>query len=409
MKPYNFLKDENGNVLPTFAILSTLIIGTAGIAVDYSSQTNAQSKLQDIVDSSVLVAASNGGTDEENLERAREFFSVNVEKLPDFAKSKARSDFTITDNGTILGTANAEVPLLLGSLLAEGPLQVGVEAEAGVADNPERPCIHVLGNQPQAAVFNGGGNIIAPDCNIFVNSTSNNAVVLNNNTNIDTNRLCIASNNILNNGGFAPTLETGCETPPDPYAGTIPEPTIPSACDTQNLQLNISYTLQPGLHCNVTFQNTDTLTFAPGLHIISGTMILNPGTQVTAEDVTFYFPNTSSEIRSNGGHTMIATAPTSGTYEGILMFEKTSDPINNTQKRQYIFADQSNEILEGLMYLPNRDAVYNANTTIDTNNISLVVNTIILNPSNWSIEPVKGNINAGSGSESGSQGAYLIK
>lgn len=409
MKIYSFLNDKRGNVLPTFAILSTLMIGTAGIVVDYSSQSNARSKLQDIVDSSVLAAASNGGTDEENLERAQDYFSINAEKLPGFAKEKARSEFVITENGTILGTANAEVPLLLGSLIAEGPLQVGVVAEAGVADNPNRPCIHVLGNQQQAAIFNGGGNIIAPDCDIFVNSTSNNAVVLNNNTNINTNRLCIASNNILNNGGFAPTLETGCETPPDPYAGTIAEPAVSSSCDTQNLQLNTSYSLQPGLHCNVTFQNTDTLIFEPGLHIISGTMILNPRTQVTAEGVTFYFPNTNSEIRSNGGHTMIATAPTSGTYEGILMFEKTSDSINNTQKRQYIFADESNEVLEGLIYLPNRDAVYNANTTIDTNNISLVVNTLILNPSNWSIEPVKGNINAGSGSGSGSQGAYLIK
>ncbi len=61
-------------------------------------------------------------------------------------------------------------------------------------------------------------------------------------------------------------------------------------------------------------QRFPTITFKPGLHIISGRMIINSGATVKAEGVTFYFPDVNSEIRANGGLSFTATAPTSGTY-----------------------------------------------------------------------------------------------
>jgi hypothetical protein len=148
-------------------------------------------------------------------------------------------------------------------------------------------------------------------------------------------------------------------------------------------------TLQPGKHCGTTFNGSPTITFKPGLHIISGRMIINSGATVKAEGVTFYFPDVNSEIRANGGLSFTASAPTSGTYKGILMYEKTSDSSNNRYPQQYVFNGSKGEKLEGIIHLPNRDVTYNS-TTNQTSKVTLVVNSIIMNSSNWNIEPYSG-------------------
>lgn len=405
-----FYEDKSGSILPIAALLLVIIIVSAGVAIDYSIQLNSRSKLQEVVDSAVLAGASSSGTQEERIEVAEKIFNNNITKLTTYNAEQASASFEFTNNNTFLGNANIDVPLFLSRVLIDGPLQVGVSSEAGITEANEAPCIIVLADVPDAVVFNNGGNITGPDCVIDVHSQQERAINLNNNVNLNVDKLCIASNNILNNGGFAPTLETGCEVQPDPFAGTLEEPTIPSTCDTQFLIEQTNVTLQPGLHCQVTLQGTRNLTFEPGLHIIQGSMIWEPGINVVAEGVTFYFADTSSEIRSNGSHTLKASAPVSGDYKGVLMFEKTSDPINNQQKRQYIFADDANETFDGLIYLPNRDAVYNSDTSLEVSNFTLVVNKLILNPSNWRIAPSDIELDkTGTGGNGGQNRAYLIR
>ena len=78
------------------------------------------------------------------------------------------------------------------------------------------------------------------------------------------------------------------------------------------------------------------------------------------------------------------------------MFEKTSDAANNARKQQYIFNGSKGETLEGVIHLPNRDVTYNSSTN-QTNKITLVVNTMIMNSSNWRVEPFAGSAGSGDG------------
>jgi len=142
------------------------------------------------------------------------------------------------------------------------------------------------------------------------------------------------------------------------------------------------------------------VTFEPGLHIIKGRMILNSGSTVIAEGVTFYYPDVYSEIRANGALSFTASAPLTGDYAGVLMFEKTSDAANNANKQQYVFNGSLGETLTGIIHLPNRDATYNS-TTNQTSKISLVVNTMIMNSANWRLTPYDGAGPAGTGGGGG--------
>jgi len=112
--------------------------------------------------------------------------------------------------------------------------------------------------------------------------------------------------------------------------------------------------------------------------------------------VTVYYPDVTSEIRANGALKLTASAPISGAYAGVLMFEKTSDAANNANKQPYIFNGSLCEELTGILHLPNRDVTYNS-TTNQSNQVSLVVNSIIINSADWKLSPYDGR-SAASGS-----------
>jgi hypothetical protein len=84
------------------------------------------------------------------------------------------------------------------------------------------------------------------------------------------------------------------------------------------------------------------------------------------------------------------------------MLEKTSNAANNANRTQYIFNGSLGETLEGVIYLPNRNVTYNSTTNV-TAKITMVVNQVIMNSSNWLIEPYTGL------SSGASEGGRLIE
>ncbi|MFN3636752.1 MAG: pilus assembly protein, partial [Rhizobium rhizophilum] len=224
------------------------------------------------------------------------------------------------------------------------------------------PCITVLANAGQALLLNSGAQMDAPNCEIHVHSTKDPAFIMNAGVNLKIARLCVKGTKYIRNGGSVTKLETGCKVAADPYAGVIPEPAIPATCQTSGAKDGTAHTLNPGAHCWVNFNGSPTITFKPGLHIIRGAMNINSGSTVIAEGVTFYFPDRDSKIQGNGALTVKATAPTSGAWKGILMFEKTSGAGSNPSTSQFVFNGSKGEYLEGAIYLPFRDVTYNSTT-----------------------------------------------
>ncbi len=200
---------------------------------------------------------------------------------------------------------------------------------------------------------------------------------------LDVASICLKGTQYINNGGSLTNVDTGCAAEPDSHFQKLPEPAVPISCTSSGAKSGSNHTLSPGRHCGTIFNGNPKITFEPGLHIITGSMIINAGSEVEAEGVTFYFPDTDSGIQFNGGITMKATAPTTGPYKDILMFEKTTSASNNAAKRPFVFNGSVSEELSGLIYLPNRDVTYNSTTNHDANEVELVVNTLIVNSANW--------------------------
>ncbi|GEO83249.1 hypothetical protein GCM10007920_01400 [Ciceribacter naphthalenivorans] len=354
-------------------------------------------RLQGLIDAAVLAAA---GTTDKNARFA--IASAMLSKASD--EPLDIEDVLLAENadGSLTGTYSGSIKTNFLQLagLPSFDLKVSATALASEESAASTDCIYVLASQGQDVLINSGANIYSKTCRVNVHSKASPAFIMNSGAKIDTAKFCVKGTNYIKNGGTLSNLEVGCTPAADPYAGTLPEPMVSSSCTTSGTMDGQRITLKPGVHCATTFNGSPTITFQPGLHIIKGRMIINSGATVNAQGVSFYFPDVNSEIRANGELTFTATAPTTGTYKGLLMFEKTSDASNNANKQQYIFNGSKGEILEGIIYLPNRNVTYNS-TTNQVNRITLVVNQMIMNSSNWLLEPYT------SGSSTPSTGAYV--
>lgn len=383
----SFLAARRGNIA-VYAAIAMIPIGFAVAAsIEYAGALNYRSELQSLLDGAVLAGARE---DENQVEAAEEFFDAN---LPggDGDEGRPTAHFVLGD-GVLDGEAKAVRQYTISrGIFVDNWVNIGVTSQARF-EVPEvsAPCITVLADKGQALLVNSGANIQAPGCEIHVRSQQHPAFVMNGGSTLNVEKLCVKGNQYINNGGTISNLETGCDAAADPYGGAIPEPTVPGSCATSGAKDGANHTINPGLHCYVNFNGSPTITFRPGLHIIRGSMNINSGAKVIAEGVTFYFPDTDSRIQANGNLTMKATAPTSGTYKGILMFEKTSDPSNNANKRQYVFNGSNGEYLEGVVHLPNREVVYNSKTNVTASKLNLVVYAMIINSADWKIEGVTG-------------------
>jgi hypothetical protein len=381
--------DRAGNFGLLSAVLAPVLLVSAGGVLDLASAYADRTDMQGDLDAAMLAAA--GQTDSTARETlARRFLGLDITGK----QLEEGVDFSIEVNadGSLTGRYERTVANRFLGLAGLPTFEIGVTTTvvAGTAAPATgNGCIYALGNISQAVLINSGANVKSSKCEVHVHSTSNPAFIMNAGATIDTARFCVKGSSYIKNGGTLSNLQTSCAAQADPYAGSLPEPTVPNACTTSGTMDGQTITLQPGKHCGTTFNGSPTITFKPGLHIISGRMIINSGATVKAEGVTFYFPDVNSEIRANGGLSFTASAPTSGTYKGILMYEKTSDASNNRYPQQYVFNGSKGETLEGIIHLPNRDVTYNS-TTNQTSKITLVVNSIIMNASNWKIEPYTG-------------------
>lgn len=394
-----FARDRHRNFAIYGALAMLPMLAGVAAVIEYTDGTRERAQLQNLLDAAVLAGAS---VTKDQVKTAEAHFAATVEGNPESAKYPIAA-FTLGD-GRLIGTATVEAGLGLGSALLGGSFTVGARSEAVFTKaSVAGPCITVLANAGQALLVNSGAKIVAKGCEMHVHSQQNPAFIMNAGSTLDLAKLCVKGTNYIKNGGTISKLETNCAAAADPYKGKLVEPTVPPGCETSGAKDGSSHTLNPGVHCNVNFNGNPTVTFKPGLHIIKASMNVNANSTVIAEGVTFYFPDTDSKIQANGGLTLTATAPTSGTYKGILMFEKTSDPANNANKRQYVFNGSKGERLEGIIYLPNRDVTYNSTTNVTASKIDLVVNTVIVNSANWTFEAY------GGGGSSSVKAVYLAK
>ncbi|BAM91649.1 hypothetical protein S58_56720 [Bradyrhizobium oligotrophicum S58] len=374
-----FWDARDGQISGIFAVALVPILVSVGAAVDFAKTGDVKAQLQKSVDAAVLA----GVTQASGLQvsTASSVFSASYKGRFDTTPT---ATFTANSDGTLTGQASTSVKTSFLNVMGMSSLGVSASGTAKAGAQSRSPvCILLVSTiNSQSLLVNSGAQLNAPTCEVHVLSTQTPAVMFNATLNVK--RICVKGNNVTKNGGVTPPVETGCAAIADPFAGKLPTPSTTCTVSSNVIKNGGTASLDPGVYCGgVTLNGTGTLTLNPGLYVIKGSpFIFNSGWTVNGTGVTFYFADSGGSITFNGNVTANLSAPTTGTYANILMYEPTGLstsqlPINGT----------SGSSFTGLIYLPSRNVTINSVSNVSSNSVTMVFNTLILNATNWNIAP----------------------
>jgi len=389
----NWLAQARGNATMIFALSLTAVVIVVGAGIDFNSAVTGHAQLQDAVDAAVLTgvrASSN------NAGSASSAFSANVAASVASAATQSYSSGTSsssTSSGsvsmvTMTGVARVQKPTFMLGLVGINSFSLSASATAVADKASSNPCIYVLDpTSTQSLLVNSGASVTAPNCEIHVKSTGNPAAIFNSGSSLNFKKICIAGANVIRNSVTVPNLSLSCAAQDDPYAGTLPTPSSSSCTYSNGNYSAANVTMQPGVYCGwFNFNNSNSVvTFAPGVYVIKGGgWNVNGGTW-TGSGVTFYYADTS-KIQFNSGISADLSAPTSGTYKDILMYEAAG-----LSKTQFVLNDSVANKLRGLIWLPSRQLTLNAKSGIQSDSVTMVVWQLILNNTTWNLTQMSGS------------------
>ena len=225
----------------------------------------------------------------------------------------------------------------------------------------------------------GGSNIVS-SAPIQVNSSSMTAVNVNNGANINAPLNIVGNKSVAAGSSINGAVNIGVSSVPDPLA-SLPVPSIPSPTSTplSSYQGWGAFTMQPGLYTgNVNLGNGGTFTMQPGTYYIQGgNFNVANGVTLSGSGVTIYIDNTNvpgtsspGSISFQGGTTSNLSAPSSGTYSGLLYFQNR----NSTTSPQ--FGNGATINMKGTFYAAGAPLTFNGGTSTNQLSNQMVVKSM---------------------------------
>ena len=401
---------ESGQTALMFTLMLTTLFGAAGLVTDvgwsYYRKQTAQAAAQSAALATVEAGMTNGGVCGSNnvvcqyetscpssiqisggmssTDTGCLYAQTNGYTTGSRQKVTIESGAVSVNNVFVTYWATARVserlPLLFSVVTGRTEATLTAKATVGYLPPVNGGCIYVIA--PTGAALTSNGNTqITTGCGIWVNSNASNAIDLSggNTTITDTN-----SNDRVNivggyncyggtTGCITPTPNTGARSDGDPLAG-LPAPTASSCTPIPNVHGNV--TIDPGTYCgSISLSGGSNLTMNPGTYIFksggssSCGLSTSGNASITANGVFIYYQDScSASITGNGNVTM--SAPTSGMYQGVLMFQARNNSSSSS------LTGGTGQILNGILYFPADGTVLHY-TGGSSSNINAQASTIV--------------------------------
>jgi len=275
--------------------------------------------------------------------------------VPPTAAGVSSSQYWITARVT------QSVPQLFSAVLGNSTGLVAARATASL--NPSKDCMYVMAPTGTAVSMSGTPSITSA-CGLYINSSDPSALHGN-----GTPTLSASEIDIVGGYSFGGTLNpnppsTGVASMADPLAA-LPAPSVGAGCDFS--AGTYSGTINPGIYCGGIHVGNSTVTFNPGLYILKGGAISTQSANsvIQGTGVTIYNtydagnPYTGFNIKATS--TVSLTAPTSGTYAGVLIMEDRSISAGTYSD---VFGGGSSAAYTGIIYGPKSNMTFHGNASL---------------------------------------------
>jgi len=188
----------------------------------------------------------------------------------------------------------------------------------------------------------GSAGINMPGCALYDDSSSSTALKVNG-TLMAAWIGVVGSYTLGGTGTVTPTPTTGIAPIADPLAW-LPEPTVSGNCNTSIKITGGTHTVSPGCYSDLAISGSSTnVLMSPGTYVINGNANTSGSGTITGSGITLFVTGGGTASISGSG-SLSLSAPLTGTYNGVLLFQSRSD--NNAVS----VSGSSGNSLKGIIY-----------------------------------------------------------
>jgi len=397
MRLRKLLGDTSGNALAIGAAAMPLVIGGTGLAIDTLQISLAKRELQRAADSAALAGAHAINQNSSSTGTTRSAFAssavtrdlqinndITLSGTPIVQNAPATGDYAGDSNAVrVLLSANQTLSFL--SFFNIAPARINVEATAAIVREGDF-CMLSLEDGTAPGVTVGGNATIDLGCGISSNSRSTSAVQAEGSSSVRATPIMavggLVSSSNFNNATMIPYAAVQV----DPFASLAnPAPTgcvdPPTIGPQDVVQVGPGYPGWNSANGSICFNGLDvkgTLTFPFGgiVYINGGELSFGSQAQVSGTTLAFVLtsvnatsnPSSVATINMNGGADLDITAPSTGPFAGVAIYEDRRAPIG----RSIRYNGNSGSTVNGAMYFPNSYFEYNGNAQMAATCLQLV-------------------------------------
>lgn len=377
-------RNDRGNVLAIGAATLPLLIGAAGLGVDTINLALVKRQLQRSADSGALAGAY-AVVQEKPVAASVEHDLALNKKVTVTTKTIENAPTAGSQTGNpravrVVLAAPRTTPFM--SFFGLATPSVYAEATAAVVYTGKF-CMVSLEEGTATGIKFWGNTTVNLGCGVATNSKGNAGIAAGGSS-------FITASPIAAVGGVpaSASYQTGTKLLPyspkqaNPYA-RLPVPEVPANCQPK-LDVKADYTVPANADNVYCFKGIDatkgTLTLQPGTYYIdggsfaagaNGNIVGNGVTIILTSSTAATDPSSVATLNLNGGAKLDLTAPSSGTYGGVIMYQDPRAKSGADGNTPTINGNSASKF-EGGFYFPKAYLTFNGTTGMSTKCLQIV-------------------------------------
>ncbi|WP_037499952.1 pilus assembly protein TadG-related protein [Sphingomonas jaspsi] len=388
--------DRRGNVLIIIGAALPVLIGAAGLATDTIQWTLWKRQLQRAADSAAMAGAydrakANGATTGIATSVSHDL-TLNLHTAMALQTGYPQVTFPANSGSMknqVKVTLAVQQRLPFSSMFVPNPPVIIANATAANIELGGDACVEALENSATKSGIQISGNagIYMPDCTFHSNSKASNAAYAKGSSAVTVDAVSAVGGIAQSNNWTVNAYRPYSPAMADPFANINPVASNMKCAQVSTTKNGKTTTTYPALDETTDLNNSKdaggnkancfsslsvgankTLTLPAGTYYINGGDAFIQG-NLTCNDCTIVLTNTSTatnatigQFKVNASSNINITAPTSGTYQGIAIFQDRR-AVDSTQTNK--INGNSASVITGALYFPSQELQYNGtgNTT----------------------------------------------
>ena len=251
-----------------------------------------------------------------------------------------------------------KIPTLFAAMY-QPSITVSSRATAAIFQPNKGACVYALDPNASGAITLKGNADVNATCGVWDNSSDGSALSCSNNTTLNAGSAAITVHGGAScSGTVTPAPTTGQPAAADPFA-SVPAPPDMNRCDSTGISAGASIIMPAdGTYevCgDISLTGNGTTVLPAGIYYVkNGNLDWHNGS-ISGTGVTIFLTGTSpGSITIDGNMTVNLSAPTSGTYRGLVIYEDR----NLSSFPSETFNGGANMNFNGSIYLPGSAVSY---------------------------------------------------